>query len=192
MGVSVHALVRTVSPQKNNFTSHRYDGRMSTLSTIVSDIRPDVVFHLAALASYDHSPSDIDAMVDANIRLGVQLAEACSQRGKIVFINVGTYWQNGQGTSRYEPVSLYAAMKQAFQDIAVYYARATPLRIATLKFFDVYGPNDPRGKLLAQLDEARTTKTSLPLSPGKQLIEMVHIDDAVAALIHAARLHRER
>lgn len=187
-GVRVDAVVRAIPRGFAPFAMHRHDGTMRSMSKIVAAVRPDAAFHLAALASYDHAEADIDALVDANLRLGVQLAEACARRGRVVLVNAGSYWQHAGGTSRYVPVSLYAAMKQAFQDIAAYYVDATPLRVATVTLYDVYGPGDSRGKLLAQLDAARADGRPLKLSPGRQLVDMLHVDDAVAALIRAAHV----
>lgn len=186
-GVRVNAVVRAIARGPAPFIAHRYDGTMRSMAGIVTKVRPDVAFHLAALASYDHAEADIDALVDANVRLGVQFAEACSRRGRVVLVNVGSFWQHAGGAPQYEPVSLYAAMKQAFQDITAFYASATPLRVATLILYDIYGPGDSRGKLLSQLDEARAAGRTLELSPGRQLLDMVHVDDAAAALICAAR-----
>ncbi len=189
-GVRVDAVVRAAPRGPAPFTPRRHDGTMRSMSRIVAQARPDAAFHLAALASYDHAENDVDALLDANLRLGVHLAEACARRGRGVLVSAGTYWQHAGGTARYEPVSLYAAMKQGFQDIAAYYAAATPLRVATVQLCDVYGPGDPRGKVLGQLDAARAAGCPLKLSPGRQLVDLIHVDDAAAALIRAARALR--
>jgi nucleoside-diphosphate-sugar epimerase len=192
-GVRVDAIVRAAPRGPTGYRAHRHDGTMRSMAAIVEKARPDTVFHLAALASGEHAEADVDPLLDANIVLGTHLADACSRRGGAAFVNAGSHWQHGLGTAAYAPVSLYAAMKQAFQDLLAFYASMPGMRVITLKFCDVYGPADPRGKLLALLDGARAGGEPLKLSPGRQLVDMIYVDDAVAALLRAARdLSRRR
>ena len=48
------------------------------------------------------------------------------------FINTGTFWQNYQ-SEKYNPVNLYAATKEAFQNIAKYYTETSSLIFTTIK-----------------------------------------------------------
>lgn len=56
----------------------------------------------------------------------------------------------------------------------------------TLKLFDTYGPRDPRNKLVNLLLKTARDGTSLSMSPGEQYIDIVHVDDVVAAYLTAA------
>jgi nucleoside-diphosphate-sugar epimerase len=88
-------------------------------------------------------------------------------------------------------VSLYAATKQAFEDILAFYTDATPLRVISLHLFDTYGPDDPRPKLIQLLLKAARGGPGLSMPEGKQLLDFVHVDDVVNAfLLAAARLER--
>ena len=49
------------------------------------------------------------------------------------------------------PNSLYSATKSSFQPILDYYAQYFSFNIITLILMDVYGPNDPRNKLIPTL-----------------------------------------
>jgi nucleoside-diphosphate-sugar epimerase len=62
---------------------------------------------------------------------------------------------------------------------------ATPLRVVTLKLYDTYGPGDRREKLFTLLARASTSGSPLPMSPGDQLLELVHVDDACDAFLVA-------
>jgi nucleoside-diphosphate-sugar epimerase len=66
------------------------------------------------------------------------------------------------------------------------YAAFAPLRAVTLKLFDTYGPADRRRKLLTLLLEASERGERLAMSPGEQRIDLLHVDDAVAAFAAAA------
>jgi nucleoside-diphosphate-sugar epimerase len=162
-----------------------HDGTAAGMRAIVAGARPETVFHLASLFLAEHRPDDVDALVTSNVAFGTQLAEACAQHGVGRLVNAGTSWQSFEGPG-YRPVNLYAATKQAFEDVLAYYADATPLRAITLRLFDTYGPSDPRRKLLRILRDAVRTGEPLAMSPGEQLLDLVHVDDVVAAFAAAA------
>ena len=144
-----------------------------------------VVFHLASMASY-HCPNDkIGEMIASNVTFGAHLLEAMHHWGAINLVNTGTFWQFDQ-VRQYKPVSLYAATKEAFEDIVAYYVLRDTVRCTTLILFDVYGPNDPRKKILPLLNERARTGERLALSPGMQKMDMVYIADVVAAFKAAA------
>ncbi len=152
---------------------------------IVGDFHPDLVFHLASVFIATHEREDLQLLIDSNIAFGAQMLEAMSRHNIPFLVNTGTAWQHA-GDSPYEPVNLYAATKQAFQDLLEYYIAATPIRAITLKLFDTYGPRDPRTKLFALLERASREKSRLEMSPGEQLIDVVYVDDVVNAFMAAA------
>jgi nucleoside-diphosphate-sugar epimerase len=87
---------------------------------------------------------------------------------------------------------LYAATKQAFQDILDFYTDAYGIRAITLKLFDTYGAGDPRRKLFFLLRNAYKTGAPLAMSAGDQLVDLVYIDDVIEAFkIAEARLWLE-
>jgi nucleoside-diphosphate-sugar epimerase len=145
---------------------------------------------LASLFLSQHKPEDITRLIQSNIVLGSHLVESAINSGCIQFVNTGTAWQHFENNN-YNPVNLYAATKQAFEDILKYYAEAHNLKVITLKLFDTYGPNDPRPKLLNLLKRAAETGESLDLSPGAQLLDLVHIDDVVDAFCATMELLEE-
>ena len=52
--------------------------------------------------------------------------------------------------------------------------------------FDTYGPRDDRKKLMWLLLEHAASGAPLPMSSGLQLVDLTHVDDVVAALLHVA------
>jgi len=171
---------------------------IATCSSLVGKIGPDAVFHLAAMGSADHEASQVDQLIDVNIRLGVWLLESlrelhASQSSKDVapFVAAGSFWQHHGGSPRFEPTSLYAATKQAFEDLMCFYRDVEGLPCVMLKLFDVYGPRDTRGRLMNLLLGAAKSGDALALSPGDQFIDLVHVDDVARAFISAANTLRK-
>ncbi|MDU0459973.1 MAG: NAD(P)-dependent oxidoreductase [Geobacteraceae bacterium] len=189
-GWKVHLIVRAGSPLKlvadleTRLTVHRYHGTAEDLSAIVRQAAPDLVFHLASLFLAQHRPEDIEPLICSNVLFPVQLLEAMTANGCHRLVNAGTSWQHYRN-SGYSPVNLYAASKQAFEVLMQYYLETTPLQAVTLKLFDTYGPGDPRPKLIKLLGTVARQSAPLAMSPGEQLIDLVHIDDVVEAFVLA-------
>ena len=165
---------------------HVHDGSTASMAAIIADAMPDVVFHLASLFLSEHTAHDIDRLIVSNVLFGTQLLEAMAAHGVSRIVNTGTSWQH-YGNRAYSPVNLYAATKQAFEDILRYYVEAKGMNAITLKLFDTYGPNDPRPKLFHLLEKLAREGTALAMSPGEQIIDLVHVSDVVTAFEAAAR-----
>ncbi|MBI5700636.1 NAD(P)-dependent oxidoreductase [Candidatus Saganbacteria bacterium] len=162
-----------------------HDGSTEGLLSILRRAKPDIVFHLASLFISEHSSTDINPLIGSNVLFGTQLLEAMRVNQCNYLVNTGTSWQHFQN-KHYSPVNLYAATKQAFEDIIEYYASSTELKVITLKLFDTYGPEDKRAKLFKLLHDSSISGRSITMSPGRQLIDLVYIDDVIDAYLKAA------
>jgi nucleoside-diphosphate-sugar epimerase len=185
-GWLVHALVRTtpVTPAPGVFL-HYHGDSVAALREMLQAVHPDVVFHLASLFLVRHRSEDIEGLLDSNICLGLRLAEAMANTGTINLVNAGTTWQHYHGEA-YNPACLYAATKQASEDLLRFYAEAGMLRVLNLTLPDTYGPDDHRKKLWSLLATTAVNGQPVDLSPGEQLIDLIHADDAAAAFVVAA------
>lgn len=138
------------------------------------------VLHFASQVSVSHSLADISSLIDSNITFGTYLLEACARFKVSWFINTGTFWQN-YNNETYNPVNLYAATKEAFQKIAMYYTQISDLNFVTIKLNDTIGPRDTRKKIFNLWLDSLKNDTSLDMTGGEQLIDISHIDDVVAS-----------
>jgi nucleoside-diphosphate-sugar epimerase len=112
---------------------HEYDGSSSSMTEIVSSSNPSVVFHLASLFLSEHKSDQINDLIDSNITFGTQLLEAMVTCQVYNLVNTGTSWQHYQN-EQYSPVNLYAATKQAFENIVQYYVEARISRSSPINF----------------------------------------------------------
>jgi len=185
----VHVIVR--KPESinkswfNQVILHKYDGSLVSVREAVTAASPDITVHLATKYVTEHQPEDIEGLANSNLLFGMQVLEEISRLKSPSFINFGTTWQNFELDS-YIPVNLYAATKQAFQDIIAFYSNTKKLRTITLKLTDTYGANDSRGKLLSALIKALDSGKSFELSPGEQILNLIHVFDVVKAVRLAA------
>ena len=160
------------------------DGTNGYIDIAIGRFMPDVVFHLAAVFD-NESPDGIQRMVDANLKLGIQLLESMRRHNCKYLVNTGTFSSYSTNGDPY-PLSLYAAMKLAMEQIIDYHSLSSGLCAVTLNLCDVYGPTDWRPKLLNLIKDAMRTGKPLHLTPGYQLMNFLHVNDVAAAFITAA------
>lgn len=192
-GHDVHGLIRQHSKRtqldalgiSGGATLHVCDNSIGSMSGVVAEVAPDLVCHLASLFLSTHNKDQVDELINSNVLFGTKLLECMMEAGVCRLINTGTSWQHYENQD-YSPVNLYAATKQAFEDIVQYYVEARDLKVITLKLFDTYGPHDNRTKLIHLLRQACVTKTVLKMSPGEQIVDMVPIDTVVSKYLKAA------
>jgi len=151
----------------------------------IEDFNPEMVIHLATQFAATHDQSAISALIKSNVEFGTQLLESASHAGAI-FVNASSSWQHFDG-KEYSPVSLYAATKQAFLDIAQYYSE-TGLDFRNLTIYDTYGPTDKRNKLISQLFNAAAKGQTIAMGSGDQLINLLALEDVISGILRISVL----
>lgn len=175
----------------NDIPTIQMDGKSSSLSEMFRKENTTGIVHLASHFVAEHQEKDLSPLVLSNVLLGTQVLDASVKAGVKWFLNTGTFWQHYNGAA-YDPVNLYAATKQAFEDIGRFYANAHGLRFCTLKLCDTYGPNDTRNKIFNLWEKIAKSGETLDMSPGDQLIDIVHVDKVVQSYMRLiARLSSE-
>ena len=188
-GFLVSAIVRPTSdtstlPKNINMLIHTANSR--SLPIFIKSVKPDVVIHLATLFTATHKTEQITDLINSNITFGTELLDTCAKIGTKNFINVGTHFQN-YNREAYNPVSLYAATKQGFEDIIKYYTQVYKMKSLTVKIYDTYGPFDTRRKILTLFKENLASGNLLNMSPGEQKLGLTYIDDVVEGFVKAIK-----
>lgn len=140
------------------------------------------VLHIASNVLVEHKTTDIEQLINSNITFGTYLLEACKSTNVKWLINTGTFWQNYQNED-YNPVNLYAATKEAFKNIAKYYAETSDLIFTTIKLNDTFGPNDTRAKIFNLWHDISKTGAVLNMSKGEQIIDISYIEDVISSYV---------
>ena len=159
--------------------------------SFLNEVKPDIVFHLASNFIAEHNFSQINALLESNITFGLHLLEAMKETGVKKLINTGSSWQH-YNNDEYNPVCLYAATKQAFESLIEYYVQSCNFKVINLKLFDTYGETDTRPKLINLLHKFADENTELNMSPGEQILNLIHVNDVCEAFYVAAiNINRE-
>lgn len=159
---------------------HSYDGSIESMCQIFHKAKPECVIHLAAKYVSEHTTDDIQAIFESNILLGMHLLEGMKVSKCKRLITTGTNWQNAEGKA-YKPVNLYAATKEAFEDLVMHYVYQEEIQFISLRIYDTYGPKDKRNKIMNLFKKYEESEASLDMSPGEQLLGLVYIDDIIKA-----------
>ncbi len=157
------------------------------LEALFQKDRFDGVVHLASLYLMSHGPEDIETLIDSNVKFGTKVLDASNKAGIKFFINTGSFAQHYE-ESPYSPTNLYAATKQAFEDIARFYAETTNTIVLTLELYNTFGPGDTRPKIFNLWSNAIRENKTLDMSPGEQLIDISYIDNVIDGYLKAIEL----
>jgi nucleoside-diphosphate-sugar epimerase len=152
----------------------------TVINKVIHEVKPDITIHLASLFINNHKTEQLVDIIGSNILFGTLLLESLVNNDCPLIINTGTSWQH-YNNADYNPVNLYAASKQAFEDILKYYIEAKGIRSITLKLFDTFGEDDIRPKIFNLLKKHSQEKTEILMSNGEQEIDLVHINDVITA-----------
>lgn len=152
----------------------------------LSGINPEAYINLAGYYCGSHTKNSIGALLDANVTLPAFVMDAAIKNGCTHIIHTASVQQNYAGKN-YDPVNLYAATKQAFEDILYYYTSLKKINAVTLQLFETYGADDARGKVF-NLVRSLKEGERIAMSPGKQKLYFCYVDDVIEAYVHALKL----
>jgi nucleoside-diphosphate-sugar epimerase len=158
----------------------------------------DAVFHLAAYGvKPDHR--DVGATLRINVELPAVLAQLCSEwRARMVM--AGTFSEYRSPTSQnlvteesaLEMRKLYGSSKAAGGLMASATAHNSGASFRLLRLFKVYGAGEAPHRLLPALVTGLSKRERVAISSGTQVLDFVHVDDVIEAMLRADAHAREK
>ena len=182
-GHRVYAVVRESSDIKgisDDIEEVIYGTPYLELYEKIRQMQPHLFISIAGYYRGQHIPEDIAKFYESNVLLPTYLTDAVVRANCRYIVHTASTQQN-YGGSAFDPVNLYAASKQAFENVLQYYASVNGVTVMVLQIFDTYGADDVRNKIfnrVRQLPEGGT----LEMSPGEQKLYLCYIDDVVNAV----------
>lgn len=189
-GIEICGLTRRPDTIGECIRYFQIDGTTQRLLAVFEQIRPDIVIHLAGISRREHRSSDIEPFVEANILFGTQLLEGMRISGCRRMITAGTYLQHYE-TDSYRAFNLYAATRQAFEDVAAFYTDACDISAVRLTLADIYSEHDTRPKLMTDIVRAWADTAPLNLRDPDAWVDLIHVEDAAAAFVQTADLFEQ-
>ena len=160
----------------------------------------DYVFHQAAIRSVPRSVDDPQTTNEVNVRGTLNMLQAAQKAGVRRFVYASSSSVYGdttqipqEETQLPQPVSPYAVSKLAGENYCLCYAKTTKLETVSLRYFNVYGPNqDPESKysalIPAFLAQAGRGEPFEVHWDGLQARDFSFVDDVVGANLLAAQV----
>lgn len=162
------------------------------LSSTIHQIKPNLIFHLAAYGSYpfQKEPSKI---IDVNINGAINILNATLDLEYESLILTGTSSEYGikenkmRETDILEPLTFYAASKGSATLLAQVFAKQYKKPINILRPFSVYGPYEEPTRFIPTIINALINKTDINLTPGEQRRDFIYIEDMTDAYMFLAK-----
>jgi nucleoside-diphosphate-sugar epimerase len=159
----------------------------------VETVRPDVVFHLAAVVNLDRTLAVADACMRTNVLGTTTLLRALeATTSSAVFVLASTTEVYGHGGVPFlegqteQPPSPYAVSKVAAERILLLLHRAAGLRAVVVRIATTYGPGQGHDRLIPMVIDAYARGQAPRLHDPWQSRDFVFVDDVVDGLIAAA------
>lgn len=195
-GHAVAALSRTPSSERlrglaGNLSTHAVDlADTDAVARLVAAIAPSVVIH-SAWEGVGGAKRAGDVQLD-NIRTTVALADAAIAAGAAKFVGIGSQAEYGRYDRRIVetdlpmPTMLYGAAKLSANHLVRQRCEEAGIAFAWLRLFSVYGPDDNPNWLIPSVAAALARGEVPKCTPGTQLWDYLHIEDAAAGTLAAA------
>lgn len=191
-GWDVHAMVRRDSVRRSggeeSVTRHRIEADLSNLDDIIEVTSPDIVFNLAAAMPGNPATEDPQTaarrLAVGNVDLPAALGRSLSQYDRPAIIHAASWWEwDAQGNPHTPETApnAYTRSKIIGRHVLDEAAGNSAIALSTLVVHDTYGPHDWRGKVLNILVRAAVSGNALAMSPGAQMMDLVHVHDVVRA-----------
>ncbi len=199
-GIDVAAMVRPGSARPR---LRGLEGKVQLLEADVADTeaiatwlakyRPDSCIHAAWYAEpgkYLDSPLNLDSL-----RSSLALLENLAKAGCKHVVGVGTCFEYEMGSTALDedsptrPLTLYAAAKLAFHEVAAQRAKQLDMGLAWARLFYLYGPFEDERRVVPAAIKALSAGLEFKTTSGEQIRDYLHIEDVASGLV-ALSAHR--
>lgn len=155
--------------------------------TLLSRIRPDVIFHLAGHVAGTRDLELVMPTFQSNLASTVYLLDAAARMGCRRFILTGSLEEPDAARPGEVPASPYAAAKWAAGAYARMFHALFAFPVVVLRVFMVYGPaqRDER-KLIPYVIHSLLSSEPPKLTSGMREVDWIYVDDVVDGFLAAA------
>lgn len=184
-----------LKPHKN-FTLVKGDlNDHKAFDTLVGEVKPAAILHLAAQAGVRYSILSPQSYVEANVLGSTNVFEAANQHSvPVVYASSSSIYGERGGTFKESdptdtPASLYAATKKSVEVIAATYNNLYRVPSIGLRYFTVYGPWIRTDLAMFRFARLLLMGNTVPLyAEGKTKRSFTHVSFVVDGTLAALRL----
>jgi UDP-glucose 4-epimerase len=157
----------------------------------VEAFRPETVFHLAWLGTWDPGGAAA-ARLHANVVGSLRLLQIALEAGCECWVGVGSQAEYGAEPGPWHedlparPVTAYGVAKLCVGLLTRTTCEAAGIRSIWLRLLSTYGPKDAETRLIPTVITRLLRGQAPALTPGDQWWDYLHVEDAAAAVYAAA------
>lgn len=165
----------------------------STLQKVVSQINPDIVFHLAALIDRNRDFSIFPEMYQVNVLGTSNLIDSLSQTNcsQIIFTSTSEVYGNQaspfQENSLPQPVSPYSLSKAMAEMLIQTRLKNSKISYKIARIFNFYGPGMSENFFINEMINTLKKGLEFKMTMGEQYRDFMYVEDVVDALIVLAQ-----
>lgn len=160
--------------------------------TAVQQIKPDIVYHLAANISRNRDFSIYENMAKVNIQGTLNVLKSL-ENIDAHFIFTSTSEVYGNNTSPFhekqvpQPVSPYSLTKISAELLIQTYCHQYNKKYTNLRIFNFYGEHMPESFFIPQMIKSLKKGENFNMTEGEQIRDFLYVGDVVDALILTAK-----
>lgn len=200
-GAEVHALTMDVSSMypvrlldlRDAITLH--EGNLtdrSAMDALAKQVRPNIIFHLAAYTHVGKSWQRVDECVQSNVQGTVNLLQAMEGIGYDRFINTGTSEIYGdievpfREDAQVNPNSPYSVSKYAAERFCRMFHQGHGWPIVLVRPFNAYGPAQSPDRIVPETIVRALRRQELKTTSGRQTREFNYVEDLAEGFVRLA------
>jgi UDP-glucose 4-epimerase len=192
-GAEVHAISRAPRPG-NEHKVHWWPGDVSDFTVVAnlfSEIKPDVVVHLAACVTGRRDLEVVLPTLRDNLVTSVNLLTTAANSGCSRLVLVGSLEEPDPDQGQAIPCSPYAASKWSTSAYGRMFYKLYGLPVVIARLFMTYGPaQQDIQKLIPYVTLSLLRGTPPKLTDGLRVVDWIYIDDAVDGLLAVCQVPR--
>ncbi len=191
-GQEVHILTRPTSNKwritdiMRELHEHKVDLlEREKLADVVAEIKPDVIFHTAALGVFGGVVPSAESLVENNLIATINLIDACNEIDYSCFVNTGSSSEYGlKGKAMREsdvcaPIDAYGVTKCAATMHGQMVAKTKGKSIICLRLFSPFGPFDDKRRLISYAIANSLQNKQLVFENKNAVRDYIFIEDVV-------------
>ncbi|MBI4306875.1 MAG: NAD(P)-dependent oxidoreductase [Chloroflexi bacterium] len=166
------------------------------LTQVFNDLKPEIVFHLAAIHFIPACESNPAEAISVNVAGTANVSKACQEYppAKLVFASSAAVYQPSARPHRESdplgPIDVYGVTKCAGEQLVQLLSRRTAVSCVIARLFNVYGPNETNPHVIPDITaQVQSGKPAIALGDLEPVRDYVAAKDVARALINLSTLN---
>jgi UDP-glucose 4-epimerase len=156
----------------------------SKVEQVISQVSPEVVFHLAAIHFIPECENDPKSAISTNVTGTINIARALSSSTRLVFASSGAVYApdtspHRENFSQIRPCDVYGFSKLHGEHVLKYFSDKNSLQCRIVRLFNVIGPGETNPHVLpCILAQLLRGNRIVHLGNIKSMRDYIHVADA--------------